>query len=332
MPKGANQKLKLYYLYRILLEKTDDDHALTMPEIQQWLEKFGVSADRKSLYDDMDALRSLGFDVIGEKDGRNFLYHLGSKDFEIAELKLLVDAIQSSKFITEKKSKELIKKLTGLVSDYEASQLKRQVVVQGRIKTMNESIYYLVDEIHAAISNNKKIRFEYYQWNLQKKMAPRRDKKYEVSPWALTWDDENYYMIAFDSESDKIKHYRVDKMREIEIIDSRRDGREHFEHLDMASYTKKNFGMFGGKEVRVKLEFRNEYVGVLLDRFGKDITIRPAKDEGWSAANVDVALSEQFLGWIFSLGTNIRIIEPAEVVERFTGDLEEIGRIYSSFG
>ncbi len=332
MPKGANQKLKLYYLYRILLEKTDDEHALTMPEIQKRLETYGVSADRKSLYDDMDALRSLGFDVIGEKDGRNFLYHLGSKDFEIAELKLLVDAIQSSKFITEKKSNELIKKLTGLVSDYEASQLKRQVVVQGRIKTMNESIYYLVDEIHAAISNNKKIQFEYYQWNLEKKMVPRRDKKYEVSPWALTWDDENNYLIAFDSESDKIKHYRVDKIREIEILDERRDGREHFERLDMASYTKMNFGMFGGKEVRVKLKFRNEYVGVLLDRFGKDISIRPSDEEGWSSANVEVALSEQFLGWIFSLGTNIKIIEPAEVVERFAGDIEEIGRSYSGIG
>ena len=328
MPKGANQKLKLYYVYRILLEKTDDQHALTMPEIQKNLESHGITADRKSLYDDMDALRMLGFDVIGEKDGRNFNYHLGSKEFEIAELKLLVDAIQASKFITRKKSNELIKKLTGLVSDYEATQLKRQVVVQGRIKTMNESIYYIVDEIHTAISNNNKICFDYYQWDINKEMVPRRSEKYEVSPWALTWDNENYYLIAFDSESNKIKHYRVDKMRGIELISQKREGRDHFERLDMAVYTKMNFGMFGGKEVKVKLRFRNDYVGILIDRFGKDITIRPSGEEGWSEANVDVALSDQFLGWIFSLGTNVSIIGPEEVVERFSKDLKDVGSLY----
>ncbi len=330
MPKGANQKLKLYYLYRILLEKTDDQHALTMPEIQEHLELHGISADRKSLYDDMDALRMLGFDVIGEKDGRNFNYHLGSKAFEIAELKLLVDAIQASKFITQKKSNELIKKLTGLVSDYEAIQLKRQVVVQGRIKTMNESIYYIVDEIHTAISNNNKIRFDYYQWNLEKEMVPRRDKKYVVSPWALTWDNENYYLIAFDSESDKIKHYRVDKMRSIELLEEKREGRNHFDRLDMAAYTKMNFGMFGGEDVKVKLRFRNDYVGILIDRFGKDITIRPSADEDWSEANVDVAMSDQFLGWIFSLGSNVSIIGPPEVVERFSKDLKDIASLYDT--
>ena len=200
MPKGTNQKLKLYYLSRIMMEKTDDEHFITMPEIQKELEGYGVTADRKSLYDDLEALRILGIDVIGEKDGRSYVYHVGKKQFEIAELKLLVDAIQSSKFITEKKSNELIKKLTGLASNYETSQLKRQVVVQGRIKTMNESIYYIVDDIHNAITNNKKIRFEYLKWNLDKKMERRKDKLYEVSPWALTWDDENYYLIGFDSE------------------------------------------------------------------------------------------------------------------------------------
>ena len=176
MPKGANQKLKRYYLSRILLEKTDDDHSLTMPEIQRYLESYGVTADRKSLYDDFNALEVLGIDVIGTKDGRSFNYHVGKKQFDIAELKLLVDAIQSSKFITEKKSSELIKKLTSLASDYEAEQLKRQVVVQGRIKTMNESIYYIVDDLHKAIADNKQISFSYMRWNIEKKLEPREDK------------------------------------------------------------------------------------------------------------------------------------------------------------
>ena len=329
MPKGTNQKLKLYYLSRIMTEKTDDEHHITMPEIQRALEGYGVTADRKSLYDDLEALRVLGIDVIGEKNGRSYSYHVGKKQFEIAELKLLVDAIQSSKFITEKKSNDLIKKLTSLASNYEASQLKRQVVVQGRIKTMNESIYYIVDDIHNAITNNKKIRFEYLRWNLDKKMERRKDKLYEVSPWALTWDDENYYLIGFDAEEDKIKHYRVDKMRDIELTDDKREGKEHFKQFDMAAYARMNFGMFGGEEVRVNLHFQNEMVGVLLDRFGKDISIYRTDKEGWSETYVDVALSDQFLGWIFSLGTKVKIVGPDDVVKRFKSELNAMKRLYS---
>ncbi len=329
MPKGINQKLKLYYLARIMVEKTDDEHRITMPEIQEKLEAYGVTADRKSLYDDLEALRVLGIDVIGEKDGRNYFYHVGKKQFEIAELKLLVDAIQSSKFITEKKSGELIKKLTGLASDYEASQLKREVVVQGRIKTMNESIYYIVDDIHNAITKNKRIEFEYLRWNIEKKMEQRKDKLYEVSPWALTWDDENYYMIGYDAEAGKIKHYRVDKMRNIRVTDEKREGRDHFKKFDLAAYARMNFGMFGGEEVRVKLQFDNEMVGVLLDRFGKDISIYKTDKPGWSETYVDVALSDQFLGWIFSLGTSVKIVGPDDVVKRYKSEIAAMKKLYS---
>jgi predicted DNA-binding transcriptional regulator YafY len=328
MPKGTNQKLKLYYLGRILTEKTDDAHAITMPEIQRYLEEYGVTADRKSLYDDIEMLRVLGIDVIGEKSGRSYVYHVGKKQFEIAELKLLVDAIQSSKFITERKSDELIKKLMGFASDYEASQLKRQVVVHGRVKTMNESIYYVIDDIHNAIINNRKIRFEYLRWNIKKRMEPRRDEPYVVSPWSLMWDDENYYLIAFDDRENKIKHYRVDKMRSIEPVDEKRQGKEHFQDFNMASYARMNFGMYGGEEIRVKLAFKNELVGVLLDRFGKQITIHPSGQEGWSVTQVDVALSNQFLGWIFSLGTDVRVLAPQEVVEKFRGELGALGAMY----
>ncbi len=328
MPKNPNQKLKLYYLSKIFHEKTDDEHVLTMPEIQQQLEKYGITADRKSLYDDIDALRGLGFDIIGEKEGRNFFYHMGSKQFEIAELKLLVDAIQSSKFITEKKSSALIKKLASLASDYEGQQLKRQVVVQGRIKAMNESLYYIVDEIHAAIGKNVKIRFNYLKWDVNKRLVPRKGTKYEVSPWALTWDDENYYLIAYDSEVGKIKHYRVDKMKNIEHATDRREGREVFEEIDMATYSKMNFGMFGGEKTKVKIRFNNDIVGVLLDRFGRDISIRPTEDESWSEACVDVAFSEQFLGWIFSLGDNVVITGPEEAVRRFKADLDKLRKLY----
>ena len=328
MPKGTNQKFKLYYLSRIMLEKTDDDHMIDMSEIKTALEAYGVTADRKSLYDDLEALRVLGVDVIGEKVGRNYYYHVGGKQFEIAELKLLVDAIQSSKFITEKKSKELIKKLTDMASHYEATQLKRQVVVQGRVKTMNESIYYFVDDVHRAIAENKKIRFEYMKWNEQKKMVRRKDGSYIVSPWALTWDDENYYLIAFDEEAGCIKHFRVDKLKSIEVLDELREGKEEFKAFNLAKYAKMSFGMFGGKSTKVKITFDNEMAGVFIDRFGRDISIYPADKKGWSEITVDVAMSDQFLGWIFALGPKVKILSPEHVVDRYKKELNEMLKLY----
>lgn len=328
MPKGANQKLKLYYLSQIMTQKTDDDHKITMPEIQQALAAYGVTADRKSLYDDIEALRILGIDVIGEKEGRNFYYHVGSKKFEIAELKLLVDAIQSSRFITERKSTELIRKITSLASDYEAAQLKRQVMVQGRVKTMNESIYYYVDDVHRAIALNKQISFEYMRWTKDKKMEPRHDKPYIMSPWALTWDDENYYLIAYDEEAGKIKHFRVDKIKNVKILDKKREGRDEFREFNIAKYAKMSFGMFGGQETKVKLAFDDEMVGVFLDRFGKDITITPYTQKGWSQISVDVAVSDQFLGWIFALGPKVKIIGPDALTKRFAEELDTLKKMY----
>ncbi|MCR5590332.1 MAG: WYL domain-containing protein [Lachnospiraceae bacterium] len=330
MPKGANQKLKLYYLARIMVEKTDDSHALTMAQIQEHLLMYGVTADRKSIYDDMEALRVLGIDVMGEKEGRNYYYHVGGKKFEVAELKLLVDAIQSSKFITEKKSDELIRKLTGLVSEYEADQLKREVVVKGRIKTMNESIYYIVDDIHNAMMANRKIQFDYLKWNAKKEMVKRKDEPYEASPWALTWDDENYYLIAYESGADMIKHYRVDKMKNIRITDEMRDGREHFDRFDMAAYAKMNFGMFSGDEMMIRLEFSEDMAGVVLDRFGSDITIIASNErKGWYETHVKVALSDQFFGWVFSLGSGVMITGPDEAVKQFASELAAMNEMYA---
>lgn len=317
MAKRENQKLKLYYLIKILQEKTDEDHGLTMPQIIEQLAAYDVSADRKSIYDDMEAMRTLGLEVNGEKEGKYFYYKLNTKKFELAELKLLVDSIQASKFITEKKSKELIEKLTSFASQYERTQLNRQLAVQGRIKTMNESIYYNVDEIHRAIAGNCQIRFDYMRWNLQKKLEKSKDKVYQVSPWALTFSDENYYLIAFDAEDDTIKHYRVDKMRHISHTEERRLGKEHFKAFDMAAYTKRNFGMYAGEETKVTIAFPNEKVGILLDRFGTDIPIRASKKNGYSETMVDVAVSNQFFGWIFALGNEFSIVAPANVRKQF---------------
>lgn len=318
MSKGANQKLKLYYLNQIMTRKTDDEHRLTMPEILSHLERYGITADRKSIYDDFEALRDLGIDIIMDKEGRSYYYYMGDRAFEMAELKLLVDAVQSSKFITAKKSDELIDKITGLVSEYQAKELRRQVEVQGRIKTMNESIYYIVDELHSAILENKKITFEYLTWNLKKEMVPRREGLYDESPWALTWDDENYYLIAYDTQEKKIKHFRVDKIRKLTITDKAREGRDVFEAIDMASYINMNFGMFGkAAGVPVHLRFKNDMVGIVIDRFGKDIPIKPSEEEGWSDTRVTVMISGQFFGWVFAMGGLVKITGPEDILEMF---------------
>ncbi len=314
MPKGENQKFKLYYLGKIMLSKTDETHYITVPQMIEYLAAYGVKAERKSIYTDLEDLGRIGIEIEGERDGRGYHYHVVGRAFEMPELKLLVDAIQSSKFITAKKSNQLIKKLEGFVSEYEAKQLQRQVYVSGRIKTMNESIYYNVDAIHNAITDNKKIRFQYFQWNEKKEEVLRHQGAfYEISPWGLCWDNENYYLIGYDSDARIIKHYRVEKMRSISMMDAERDGKDIVHTLDMATYTKKSFAMFGGEAVNVKLLVAHEMAGVIIDRFGKDVMMIP-EDENHVVVNVEVQVSDQFIGWIFALGDGIRIIGPESVV------------------
>jgi len=313
---------------RIFQEQTDEVHPISMSEILSKLEAYGVSAERKSIYSDLEALRLFGMDIIKEQRNRNSYYYLGSRQFELPELKLLVDAVQASKFITEKKSNQLIKKLENLTGKHEAVKLQRQVVVADRIKTMNESIYYSVDAIHNAINENVQISFLYFQWNVKKEMELKRNgNRYLVSPWALTWTEENYYLIAYDAKEQMIKHFRVDKMLSIEQNEQQRLGREHFERFDIAAYQKKMFGMFSGKEEKVKLRFENELVGVVMDRFGKGITLKK-EDEEHFIIHVDVAVSCQFLAWVIGLGERAQILAPKSVCEQMKKEIEKLQRQY----
>lgn len=317
MSSGMNQKFKFTYLMKIMLEKTDDEHSLTMPQIMEELEKYDVTAERKSIYTDFqDMTEKFGVEIIKEQIGRETYYHVEAREFELAEVKLLIDAIQSSKFITQTKSRELITKIKSFVSEHQAKQLQRQVYINDRVKTMNESVYYNVDDIHTAINQNKKIRFKYFKWDINTKLVPRHNGDwFIVSPWALTWDDENYYMVAFDDLDSKIKHYRVDKMMHISIEEEKRSGRDVFRNFDMAEYSKATFGMYQGQKAKVKIQFANYMCGVFIDRFGKDISFRPIDDEH-SEFHVDVNVSPQFFGWIFSLGKDVKVTGPSEVVER----------------
>lgn len=323
MAKSEGQKLKLLYIVKMLEEHSDENHPLSTAEIIKRLDALGIHSERKSIYDDIAKLCDFGYDIIQIHSRLGGGYYLADREFELPELKLLVDAVQSSRFITTKKSRELIKKLEGKVSKYDAGKLQRQVYVAGRIKTENESIYYSIDNIHRAIQENKQISFLYLDWNLKKEMVPRANGRKTVSPWALIWREENYYLAAYDSEDQKIKHYRVDKMGQVSVLTQGREGLEQFEKIDLAAYTNQTFGMYGGEEEVVTLRFPNRLVGVVLDRFGKEADMRPMTDDTFQI-RVKVAVSGQFYGWLSGIGKEAVIISPERVKTGYKHWLREI--------
>lgn len=323
MARSENQKLKLLYIVQLLQERTDEEHPVTTQEIIDYLRTKGIAAERKSIYTDIELLTDYGLDIIRIKERPGGCY-LASRPFELAELKLLVDAVQASKFITTKKSRELIGKLEDLCSKSQARQLHRQVVVTNRNKAVNENIYYNVDMIYNAIAENVKIQFQYFEWSVNKEMRLRRDGSfYVVSPWLLSWDDENYYLIAYDDRSGEIRHYRVDKMLKIGLRQEERDGKEKFEDFDVAGYSRKTFGMFAGEEETVTLHCDSNLTGVMIDRFGKDVAMRKVDDDHIKA-RVNVAVSRQFFGWVAGLGAAVKIEAPDRVVADYKNYLREI--------
>lgn len=317
MSRLPRQKLKLLYLLRMLAENTDEYHPMSTPEIIERLAADDIHAERKSIYDDMARLTDFGYDIVQLHSRQGGGYYMAGRRFELAELKLLVDAVQSSRFITAKKSRELIAKLEQLASRHDAGKLQRQVYVAGRVKTRNESIYYSIDNIHRAIQENRQIQFTYLEWTVEKELRPRRaGEKYQVSPWALIWREENYYLAAYDAAGGVLKHYRVDKMGDVLLTDTEREGMEQFSRMDLAAYTNRTFGMFGGEEETVTLEFPDRLVGVVLDRFGREVELRPVEG-GVFRIRVEVAVSGQFFGWLAGIGKEARIVAPESVGEKY---------------
>ena len=328
MARSSYQKLKPLYIMNYLLQNSDEEHPVTIKQIVEYLGVQGISAERKSIYDDIEALRFYGLDIIHVDAGRFQGYYVAQRNFELPELKLLVDSVQSSKFITHKKTMTLIRKIEKLASIHEAQLLQRQVYVKNRIKTMNESIYYNVDAIHDGISQDRKIQFKYFEYTVEKTRHYRKDGAfYVVSPYALTWDDENYYMVAFDSEAGIIKHYRVDKMTDISTLEEHRDGRDAFEALDMAVYARKVFGMFSGEDVTVRLRFENHLVGAVLDRLGQDVMIVRDGDDHFTVS-AEVVVSPQFFAWVCGFGTAAQIIGPEYVVRKMADHVKGIAAMY----
>lgn len=323
MPRSSGQKLKLLYILRFLEQNTDEHHPASTADIISWLASNDIPAQRKSIYDDIEKLCEFGYDIIQVQNRLGGGYYMAGREFELAELKLLVDAVQSSRFITTRKSRSLIKKLEQMAGKHDAGKLQRQVYVAGRIKTENESIYYSIDTIHRAIQGNRQISFQYLDWNLEKELAPRANSEKRVSPWALIWQDENYYLAAYDSSDEVMKHYRVDKMGGVEVRTEARQGVEQFAKVDLAAYTNQIFGMYGGEEAVVTLQLPNRLVGVVLDRFGREADIRQMPDERFRV-RAKVMVSGQFFGWLAGIGRDVEIVSPDAVRERYRRWLEGI--------
>lgn len=323
MPKSANQKQKLLYLIEYLKKNTDDTHVVSTAQIIDYMASNGIKVERKTVYADIDTLCEYGYDVI-RVGGKSGGYFLGERDFELAEVKLLVDLVQSSKFITTSKSRELIRKLEKEVSRYDAGKLHRQVVVADRNKTSNENIYYSVDVIYEAIAHNVKVKYQYFEWDEKKQQRLRKNGDYyTVSPWLLTWEDENYYLMAYDDEAGILKHYRVDKMLHIELTDEVRAGEAEFAKVDVASFSKKTFGMFAGEERTLQLVADASMTGVLVDRFGRDVPIRRL-DEKHVLVRANVAVSPHFYGWLAGFAGKISIYGPADVKESYREYIKEL--------
>lgn len=318
---GVSQKTLL--IEKILTERTDDEHKLTAEEICRILEADydGVTAERKAIYRYIDAIRDTDADVCRDGEG----YFIASRTFELPELKLLVDAVQSSKFITEKKSAELIKKLGTLASVHQAKSLRRQVYASGRVKSMNESIYRSIDGIHTALLENRRIMFMYFDWNEKKEKVYRNEgEMYTAEPLLLCWDDEKYYLIAKDVNADKIKHFRVDKMDKIRITDTVSKAKK-LTSDEIAGYNSRHFGMFGGDEIKTVLKCKNELAGVIIDRFGKDVPFYPSED-GYFTLAVNVAESVHFFTWILNFEGAVSIVSPEGVKKRFRDFVAEANK------
>lgn len=329
MPKSAKQKEKLIRILEILESGTDENHHMSTEELINKLKAYDIEAERKSIYDDMATLQDMDYDIQLSKTRSNPGWYLVSRRLEKSEILPLVDAVSCSRFITEKKSRDLIKKLESFLSVYEAGALNRSVLVSNRIKTDNESIFYVVDAISEAVINCKSITFSYCEWNVEKKLVPKYDGKlYKAYPLCLTWDDEKYYMIAWDEEKAEIRHYRCDKMKSVNVLKEGVKDKDAIKGFEAVNYENRTFGMYGGEEESVTLKFPENMVGVFIDRFGKEPTLRIEKD-GFVTARVIVNVSPQFFGWLTGLSENVVIMAPDNVRKDYESYLKNILKQYS---
>ena len=313
MPKSDNQKLKIFYILDYLQRNSREDRPVRASELTAWLERtHNISCDRKTVYSDVAALQDYGVDIVSVP-GKNGGYYIASRIFELPELKLLIDAVQSSRYLTEKKSRELIEKLCDQCNEHDASLMRRNVLVSGRVKSMNETIYYNVDAIQEAITRNLQITFRYFDWDLGGKRR-YREKEYLASPYGLCQDNENCYLLAF-SQRHGITSYRVDRISDIVLSDIPRVPCPELTGKALNTHANRLFQMYSGDTVDVKLRFHRSLINVVVDRFGKDTMLIPDGEEHFNFT-VPVAVSPMFLSWVIGFGSKAKILYPQAVADQ----------------
>ena len=312
MPKSDNQKLKIFYILDYLKQNSHQDHPVRAAELLSMLERqHNIVCDRKTVYSDIAALQDLGVDIVSIP-GKNGGYYIASRNFELPELKLLIDAVQSSRFLTEKKSRELIEKLCRECSIHDAQLMRRDVVVSGRVKSMNETIYYNVDAIQEAIAGNRQITFRYFDWGIDGKRR-YREKHYQVSPYGLCQDNENCYLQAL-SPRYGVTSYRVDRMSDITLTEEKRVPCPELTGKNLTRHANQLFQMFAGDTTTVKMRFHRSLTNVVMDRFGRDTMLIPDGEDHF-VFTVDVAVSPMFLSWVIGFGAKARILHPQSVID-----------------
>ena len=313
MPKSDNQKPKILYIMDYLYQNSREDKPVKTAEIISMLEhRYNISCDRKTVYSDINALKEYGMDIIASP-GRNGGYYVASRNFELPELKLLIDAVQSSKYLTEKKSRELIEKLCKQCNEHDAALMRRNVLVSGRVKSMNETIYYNIDGIQDAIEKNVQISFRYFDWDLNGTRR-YREKEYLASPYGLCQDHENCYLLAY-SERHGITSYRVDRISDICLTSQKRIPCPELTGKALNEHATRLFQMYSGETISVKMRFHRNLINVVVDRFGSDAMLIPDGDEHFTIT-APIAVSPMFLSWIIGFGNRAKILYPASVVEQ----------------
>lgn len=328
MPRSENQKQKLLYLLKFFYEETDEEHTLTVNQIIDKLNQNGIAAARRSIYDDIRTLQDFGIDIVMRKS-KTCEYFLSSRLFETPELKILIDSIQSSRFITKKKSESIIKRLKQLASKPQSRKFSGQIYIYDRIKSMNECILYNVDTLHNAIAENRKVMFRYFDYNIKREKVFRKNSEsYSVSPLALTFDNKNYYLISYNDKYEDYVHYRVDKMVDIEISKEKRILPE--KRFNAAEYVKPMFSMFDGEVENITALFHISYLNVIIDRFGDNVILRETEDAECFQATFKAAVSPTFLSWIIGFGAGALILSPQWVADEVKKLALEAAEMYEN--
>lgn len=339
MSKSENQKLKTLYVAKYFLDHSDENHPAVTKDIVDYLkDEYGIITERRSIYRDIAVLRDdFGMDIVGGQGGR---FRLMSRQFDFDDLRLLAECVYAAKFISVTKSKELVKTICRFASVHQAEELKRDVFLCDRVKSMQKGTLNIISRINMAMAKKldgklhtpQKISFKYMKYTINDVEHPterRQGKRYKVSPYKLLLNDGNYYLLAFDDWSKKMRTYRIDRMKEVELVNEPREGQEVFADIDMETYTKRVFSMFGGEKQHVGIRFINPLLDAAIDRFGtgRGVFYRPEGEKHF-VVTTEIEISDQFFGWVCGFGRKAKIVSPASVVEQFKAYVEKINSMY----